>query len=392
MLARYEYGELNESERSATFADVVFPTLNIPGDFWSTFQGRVGPENFRALRKDGELIGGLGVYRMGQWFGGRNVTTAGITVVGVAPQHRGQGAAASLLSSALRELHAEGTPLAALYASTQRLYRKVGFEHAGTWAYHELPLSSIGLSERPLAMQAVPPDRHEIFHEPARVRARRTNGNLERTHGLWEKLVSPPGETMYAYVIGDRQNPDGYVIFQQREDKPGPFQIRVRDMAALNEAAARTLWAFFAGHSSVAECVKWAGPMNDPLLNVTSEISVTKTHPDRWMLRILDVQGTLTGRGYPQGTEGELHLEIEDDLLPQNTGRYILRVGGGRGEVEPGGRGDLRTGIRGLAPLYSGLFPAETLRATGQLDGNDAVLATATRLFAGPEPWMPEIF
>jgi predicted acetyltransferase len=48
--------------------------------------------------------------------------------------------------------------------------------------------------------------------------------------------------------------------------------------------------------------------------------------------------------------------------------------------------------IRGLAPLYSGLFSAQQLASLGYLEGSEEVLAIATPLFAGPCPWMPDFF
>jgi predicted acetyltransferase len=113
------------------------------------------------------------------------------------------------------------------------------------------------------------------------------------------------------------------------------------------------------------------------------------------MLRVVHVAKALAARGYPDGVEGELHLEVRDDVLPANQGRYMVRVAGGRGEVTPGGRGELKLDVRGLAALYAGYLAPAALRAIGFLEvegAGEAVLATAARVFAGPEPWMPDFF
>jgi predicted acetyltransferase len=100
----------------------------------------------------------------------------------------------------------------------------------------------------------------------------------------------------------------------------------------------------------------------------------------------------LAARGYPAGYEGELHIRVEDNLLPWNTGDYVLEVAFGRGKVRRGGRGDLRTGVRGLAALYSGHVAPVELRAMGAMDGDDATIAAATLMFASPSPWMSDQF
>ena len=78
---------------------------------------------------------------------------------------------------------------------------------------------------------------------------------------------------------------------------------------------------------------------------------------------------------------------------PANAGRWTLRVEEGRGRVERGGRGRIALDARGLAALYSGFHGADTLAAFGRLKASAPEdLATAVALFAGPTPWMPDMF
>jgi predicted acetyltransferase len=60
--------------------------------------------------------------------------------------------------------------------------------------------------------------------------------------------------------------------------------------------------------------------------------------------------------------------------------------------VRAGGRGELRLDVRGLAPLFSGLVAPADLAVAGLVEGPAAALDVAQRLFAGPEPWMPDFF
>ena len=387
------YAPLCDAADEDTLRDLLSQSLNVPHDRWPFLLNVIGRENLRVLRRSGRIIGGLGIYRMGQWFGGRPVPCGGISVVGIAPEERARGAAVFLMRAALEELHENGTALSSLFASTQRLYRRVGYEQSGNRHYHELPLSAIGEMGRPLPVVSVGVGDSQPFEEQTRQRARITSGNLERTAGLWQRILSFPDQTVYGYLIGDVAAPEGHIIYYQKSDQPGPFNLCVRDMLALTRAAARTLWAFIRDHRSVAESVIWFGPANEPLLNLTEECRMQRSRFDhRWLLRIVEVRKALETRGYPEDAAGELHVDIQDDLLSANHGRFVLSVADGRGEVRPGGRGDLRTDIRGLAPLYSGLFTPAVLRMTGQIETDDRTLATAARLFAGPEPWMAEMF
>src|SRR5690606_6918653 len=162
--------------------------------------------------------------------------------------------------------------------------------------------------------------------------------------------------------------------------------IHVTDMAALTPAAMRRLWTFLADHRSLPTHVRWSGPPTDPLLVATQECKHTPVELLRWMLRIVDVKGALEARGYDQNIRGEVHLDIIDEVLPQNHGRWVLQVDGGRGTLTPGGNGDIRLDIRGMAPLYSSFLPPDALRSTGLIECGDAALEVTTRVFAGPEP------
>ena len=393
-LALFEYDSLADPAEVSRLRDVLCQVFRLPTSYWESYFARIGHENFRVLRQSNRLVGGLAIYQMGQWFGGQTLGLAGIAAVGIAPEVRSAGAATHLMSSTLTELYRQGVPLSALYPSTQRLYRKVGYEQAGNRYLYQLPLDSIGLRAVRNEVERIDNSGHEQYHELARTRAQRTNGNLERNRGMWERCVSNPYDRkpVYRYLFGSPAYPDGYLFFYQDADKPGPYSLYVRDMMASSPAAARHLWSFLGSHRSMAEKVVWSGPAAEPLLMLTDELEAEVVGHDRWMLRIVDVRKALAQRGYPPTCAAELHFEIQDDIIEANQGRIVLRVSDGVGEVSQGGRGELRTHVRGLSPLFSGLFSPAQLQATGHIEGRDAAITTAASIFAGPEPWMPDMF
>lgn len=375
-----------------TFRNVLFHALNAPHEIWPAFAERIGRENLRVLRQGERLIGGLCVYRMGQWFGGKVVPSGGVALVGVAPDCRRQGAARFLMRSLLEELRSDGVPLAALFASSQAVYRAVGFEQAGSRCVHELPLTNIGIEERELPVHAVALASSEPFERLHRRRAELSNGHIERSPGLWQRVLHLKDKVQYGYVIGESSDPEGYLIYYQESGNSQATQVVVRDLCALTCRAGRRLWSFLADHGSICSSVTWPGPANDPLLAHVAECKWTPVKVLRWMLRIVDVEQALVRRGYGSGVSESLHIEVRDDLLPANSGRYVVSVREGRADVQRGGRGELRCDVRGLAPLYSAMFPPVTLQRLGLLEGPESAIAAAARAFAGPEPWMPEIF
>jgi predicted acetyltransferase len=312
---------------------------------------------------------------------------AGIAAVGIAPEYRGSGAAVEMLRQTLKELYAQGVPISVLYPATQRLYRKVGYEQGGSFYTWEMPTQSIYLSDRSLPMQPVTLEHHQfdrLYHQQAKA----TNGYLNRNGAIWEQVVEPPN---YAYLIGKDTQAEGYIIFSQRREDNSSM-IFIRDLVLLTPAAVRRFWAFIADHRSQIEKVRWRDSAVESLTLILPEQTAKISHSFRWMLRVMNVGKALEKRGYPQELEAELHLEVRDNLLPQNNGKFILTVSKGRGEVTKGGKGELQLDVDKLSSMYTGLFTPYQLQLTGQLQATETALSVATQMFAGFSPWMPDFF
>jgi predicted acetyltransferase len=390
MASRFEYGTISSLEDSQALGMILQQCFNSSAEASEAYRARLGLENFRAVRQSGRIVGGLAILPMGQWFGAQCVPMAGIASVGVAPEHRGSGAALALMQHTLQDLSAQGIALSALYPATQYFYRQVGYEQGGVRCDWEIRTDSIQLKERTLPITLINDAQHshEVFANLYQQQAKANNGCLERNQAIWKGIFESPN---YAYLIGEEAHPEGYLIFSQHAEN-NHILIQIRDWVLLTPAAIKRFWTFLADHRSMVEKVRWHHSSFDSLTFLLDERTTKINYIGHWLLRIIDVQKALEQRGYPKGIETEVHLEVQDDLLTQNNGKFILKVSEGQGEVCPGGRGELRLSIRGLAPLYTGLFTPEQLQRTGQLEATDKALSAATHLFLGNLPWMPDYF
>lgn len=387
----FEYGTLSDSESAQKLGAILQQCFNMSPEISGAYFQRVGLENFGIIRDRGQIAGGLGILEMGQWYSSKCVPMAGIAAVGIAPEYRGSGAAIELLRQTLKEISNRGIPISALYPATQRLYRKVGYEQAGSRCSWEMPTHSINLSDRSLSIQPV--TRSYEFHHLYQQQAKVTNGYLARNQFIWEEVIKTPANAhqTYAYLIGEQTQPNGYIIFSQTAEN-NSSSIYIRDWVLLTPAAVRRFWTFISDHRSQVEKVQWHHSTIDFLTLLLPEQTAKISYSKRWMLRIVDVSKALEKRGYPQGLEAELHLEVSDDLLAENNGRFVLTVANGCGEVTKGGKGELQLEISGLSPLYTGLFTPYQLQLTGQLQATETALSVATQMFAGSSPWMPDFF
>src|SRR4051812_45110065 len=130
----------------------AFPAPDVPAWFASA-----GRENVRVLRRGAEVIGGLILVPMGQFWGGRSVKLGGFSGVAVAAHARGGSTATTMMTEGLRELRREGFAIAGLYPATQPLYRRVGFEQAGARFEMKGPLTALPKASRTLPIRPVRP-------------------------------------------------------------------------------------------------------------------------------------------------------------------------------------------------------------------------------------------
>lgn len=348
---------------------------------------KVRLSNLRVVADGGEVHAAGGVLPMGQFFGGRSVPMVGVAGVSVAPEHRGRGHSVALMGGILRELHAQGTPLSTLYPAASRLYRRVGYEQAGVHCEHRFPVAHLPARRSPANV------RRFVEADLAGVKAcrhrgaARADGSLDRSDYIWQRVFHPRTGRHEGFVVDDPSlegGIGGYLFMRQEPLPTGRHDIHLSDLVASTPVAAESLLHFLGQFGSMAnDIVVRAGSIH-PLFTLLDEPRHLSIHfHDYWMLRIVQIEGAMAQRGFPHGVNAQLHLEVDDPLLPANAGRWVLEVRDGRGSITRGGSGALRASIGGLAQAYSGQFAPRSLAAVGRLAGDEASLDTASRLFAG---------
>jgi predicted acetyltransferase len=382
----------DEPEEIRIVSDILGWSFSFPPVDAEPWLRRGGFENVRVLRRGVAPVASLMIVPMGQFFGGRSVAMAGIAGVATAPEARGTGAATMLMQSTVKELHAAGWLLSTLYPATRPLYRRAGYEPAGGRFEITARLSQISMGERRLTVRPIEPTDEANVILAYTEHARDVPGHLDRGEYIWSRIRNPRGEVGRGYLIERGGRVDGYVYMYQKRVAPPEFDLRVTDLVALSPETARRLLTFLADHASTGANVSWFTGPGGTLVQMLPEVGYEQRLHDHWMLRVLNVPSALAARGYPEGLEVELHLEVTDELIPQNQGRFVLQIANGRGEVKKGGRGDLKLDVRGLAPLYTSHLPPASLAASGLIEASPPALARASAAFGGPAPWMPEIF
>ena len=356
----------------------LFP--DVPGEdgggFWWSLLER--DRTLLATGENAEPAGTAGAYAFELTLpGGMVVPTTGVTTVGVLPTHRRRGVLTALMAHQLADLRARGEVLCVLLASEATIYGRFGYGPATYTARLTVP--------RHRAAFAVPraagtdsgsvagtvevlkrADCGEIL-EAVYDRYRRAQpGALSRPHRWWALGAGqPPVSAAPRYVAVHRDLdgvPDGYASYAIESRT-----LTVDETIAADDAVTTALARFALGHDLVAEVVLKHFPPEHPLRWQLADFRAGEVSDDSdWLwVRLLDVPGALTARGYV--TDGELVLDVDDPFLGEHV-RYLLTVRDGKAECVPTDREpDLSLDVRDLGSIYLGGTAPSTLVRAGHI-------------------------
>jgi predicted acetyltransferase len=345
---------------------------------------------------DGQLVASARYFTMQQWWHGRSMPMAGVAGVKVAPEERGRGVGRALMAELLADIARRGFGVSTLYPSTLGIYRSLGWELAGGLHETTMPARALAMLAGPdpavrdpaLAADdgaapglrpAGPADVHEITATLGRVhQALRHNGPITRQPEETARWLG--NEDQFAYLADD-----GFVSYRWSDGHEG---LHVDVLTAGSAVTSRALWRILASHATMAESIRARLDPDDPVTWLLREPESVDHREENWMLRLVDPEQAIAARGFPANAAVTAQLELTDQALPGNSGRWALEVGGGAGKLAPAtGTADgsaLRLGARGFAALFGGV-PVATLRRSGLAAGGDVaadeMLDTA---FGGP--------
>ena len=334
---------------------------------------------------------------------GGQASAAGVTWVGVLPSHRRRGVLRELMRRQLDDVHERGEPLAILWASESVIYGRFGYGMAA-------PATDLDAERRAFALRDDPGPRGSVrlvtadeaaeLFPPIYERVRRERpGMLSRTEDWWRqgRLADPEhwregaGPKFYALLEIDDESA-GYALYRitsKWESGTPKGEVRIVEALATSADATAELWRFLFGIDLVVRVKSWGVDPAWPLFLMAADprrlhLSVS----DGLWLRVVDLEAALRERAFAPGEP--VVLEVADDMLTRNAGRWRIGSEPARSEAEA----DVALHVSDLASAYLGAFSFERLAAAGRArELRPGGLARATALFATPlPPYCPEGF
>ncbi len=388
-----------EEERAAVGAVLRF-SFNPPAAVAAQMIADFRLDQFQVAFEDDRVVATARTYDLRQWFGGRAVPMAGIASVATLPERRGGGIASDLMRSVMRAARRDGKAIATLYPATVTVYRRLGFEYAGTYTEYRVPTRELPRDTAKVQVDEYRDEDLDALKACYRRYAATQNGLAEGDDDQWwERRVlrrgfTPEQQTRAAVVRGPG-GLEGYAPFAL-EDIPDDWGYRLgcTHLVATTPAAASGLLGYFRRFASLGPVLAWHGPPNEPLALLLPEQSLKPDWVFRNMSRLLDVPAALEARGYGD-VDGEATIAVDDPLFEENRGPFrVVAEGGSVKVVQDDGPGSARrpVPIGLLTALYTGYLSAADLVHLGALDPDDPGLPFLGRLLAGPAPWAPDFF
>jgi GNAT superfamily N-acetyltransferase len=282
--------------------------------------------------------------------GAHLVPCAGLTWVGVHPDHRRQGVLSAMMRHHVEQTHREGVPLSALHASEPAIYGRYGYGLATS-------ATSITLGR---GTTFTAPHLEEAAAEVRTSLATETGDDLVRRVRECELRVAARtpglvvlGEDFYAAVI--REVPE-----QLRDKERRRFLFATRDGEDVGHAAFRRThkWERNRPSGTLEVQALFGEPpvelallrrlvdfdlmgsvrlpeigLDDPLVHWMGPRADSDAVPvDNLWLRVVDLEAAVPLRWY--ATACDVVVDVVDDQAPWQAGRWRIKTGGGEGRAQ----------------------------------------------------------
>jgi predicted acetyltransferase len=276
---------------------------------------------------------------------GAVVPAAHVTAVGVRATHRRRGILSSLMKQQLREVP---EALAVLWASEAAIYGRFGYAPAAWGVSYEVDLRKV----LPHAVHGEAGRIEEMSAEDApaqlgpllqRFQADRP-GVSGRSEQVWRRhLQDKPeyrGGSTARQILVHRDEAgalDGYALWRGKLTwgPGGPAnEVTVEELVALAPGAYHSLWYHLLTLDLAAKLDYGHAAVDEPLQQLVSNpIALNRRLRESLWVRVTDVGRALSQRRY--ATSVDVVIEVSDDLIEANNGRYRLTGDAERATCEP---------------------------------------------------------
>jgi len=345
------------------------------------------------IKDNGQLISGLYSLPFRVNFHGQQYRMNGIGDVMSAPEFSGRGGASTLMKAALTDMYAEGVELSYLAPFSYEYYRRFGFEQVFDHvAYHlasrDLPrfrATDEGGSLTRGKLADLYPDLKPLYARNPRSH----RGGVIRADWWWEYLCLK--NNWDAAIYRDATGmPTGYLIYSRQHP-----QLIVKEWVAETAIARQQLLGFILKHGNTYPELVYDAPDTDFMQDyLPNPYALQTTIKPYMMARIVHLPRFMSKYPVSEDAHADLVFNLTDDILPENTGYWYLRVADSKVTLT---KTDETTGaaqltIQQFSKLMMGTQSAHELAARGQITATPAQAAELDSVRVNQSPSLVDYF
>lgn len=346
---------------------------------------------------------------------GAEVAAAGLTWVGVQPSHRRRGLLRAMITDHFEHCGTRSESISALFAAESGIYGRFGYGSAAQQWGGSLPRNPTlrpvpGSQEHTARFERLDRGKHLETILDLHQKAGRGPMGLSASNGL---VLNRPGsvtptrhehahrywydpvelregkEAIRILTVSLGEQVRGFATFTRQANwrtTGADATVQVSEAVALDGASAHALWTALLDIDLAARINVTKRPLDDAILQLLLDPRAPEpVVNDNLWIRLVDAPTALTQRRYT--SDLDVVLEVTDDMLPQNAGRWHLRAAAfGTPEITPSSApADVQLDTRELATIYLGGVSLAALGAAGLVtELTPGALARTSAAFSWP--------
>ena len=340
--------------------------------------------------ENGKLLAGMFETDFLMRFDGHSVKMTGIGGVGTLPEARKGGHVRRIFEKLLPEAYEKGVVFSNLTPFSHDFYRKFGYEIA--CARNNISVSAGDFSEikcKGEFVHILPGDDTSLLAEVHSAYISDINHGIHRDYWpdnrAWKIFTrdDPCATGNFLYLWKDETGKARSYIKYQDITEDGDHHMKVKELAFIDKKGLYGALGIVGGLSAQFENLKWAMPtFIDPYDFIGDAWSIEMNTTPRDMTRVVNVKTALELMRIPYG-EGKFIVEVQDENLTANSGKYLVEFGAqGKKVSSVKKEADVICDIRVFSQLVTGYRTIENAlysRQSGlEVNGN---LETLKRVF-----------
>jgi len=327
--------ELKDAKDLEQVAELASLCFHDPPKEMKDFYSKIQELEMLGIYEESNLKAAAGSYKFQIFIRNQILDCAGVANVMTDPIFRRKGYVNELMNRILLDKKNQGYPIAALWPFDHEFYRKYGFDSGEKTITFKFKPSDIKSDFKVAENITIEDVTEKNDFQPLIQITLNAYNKYTRIFGdiaAWQMKGNLQG--FKTYLVKRDDEPIAYLSLKFKKVKEWEFDMNIMDFAYVDIDAKHTLFAFLRNFEADISNIYINLPYQEEVENYLT--SVKDEHKfNQWpaMMRILDIKKCFEQLNYPKYLNKKLFFKIEDKIITENSGIWMLDVIDGKCSV-----------------------------------------------------------